>query len=113
MVLSLLIDQQGLIQGIRAYTDPAARAYLKRQAYLLSRRVKSHYGSANWECVDKKPEDDGNKPLGPVFIDQRCIKTFDDKIITVESKFYRTPDQTGKDYTNSSSMEIISQQISH
>ena len=108
VILSLLIDQQGLVQGIRAYTDPSARAYLKRQAYLLSRRVKSHYGSTNWKCVDKKPEDDGNKPLGPVFIDQRCIKNFDDKRIIIESKFYRAPHQTGKEYTNSSSMEIIS-----
>ena len=111
VVLSILIDQQGLVQGIRAYTDPDARAYLKRQAYLLSRRVKSHYGTDNWECTDKKPGTDGNKPLGPVFVDQRCTKTFDDKRITVESKFYRAPNQTGKDYTNSSHMEIMSQLV--
>ena len=44
VILSILIDENSLIQGIRAFTDPEARSYLKRQAYLLSKRIKSHYG---------------------------------------------------------------------
>lgn len=108
VILSIMITKQGLVQGIRAYTDPDARTYLKRQAYLLSKRVKSHYGTVNWECIDKEPGDGGNKKFGPVFIDQHCIKTFDDKKIVVESKFYRAPNQTGKEHTNSSTLEIFS-----
>lgn len=108
VIVSILIEQSGLIQGLRAVTDPEARAYIKRQAYLLSRRFKSRYGGSNWECLEKKPEDEGNKPIGKMFIDHHCKKVLDDKVITVISKIYREPAQTGKEMINSSSLEIIS-----
>jgi hypothetical protein len=107
VILSLLIDMKGLLQGIKAFTNPGAPGYTKRQSYLLSRRIQSHYGSDKWECIDKKPGAAGNKPIGRVYIDQHCIKTFNDKKITVESKLYRGPNQTGKEFTNLSAIEMI------
>lgn len=107
VVLSFLIDKQGLIQGIKAFTSPHAPGFKKRQAYLLASRVKSHYGSSNWECIDKKANTDGNKAIGPVFIDQQCTKSVDGKKIMTESKFYRAPGQKGKEFTNSTALEVF------
>ena len=107
VILSFLINKQGLIQAIKAFTSPDTPGYKKRQAYLLANRVKSHYGSANWECIDKQAGTDGNKAIGPVFIDQHCTKSIYNKRIMVESKFYRAPGQKGKELTNSSAFEIF------
>ncbi len=106
VILSFLIDKQGLIQGIKAFTSPDAPAYKKRQAYLLANRVKSHYGSSDWECIDKEAGSNGNKAIGPVFIDQHCTKTLEHEKLMVESKFYRAPGQEGKELTNSSALAI-------
>jgi hypothetical protein len=38
VIPSLLIDDQGVVQGIRIVTDPEARMYLKKKAFLLSIR---------------------------------------------------------------------------
>lgn len=107
VVLSILVNKNGVIQGLRAYTDPDASPFTKKQAYLLSGNIKMHYGNADWKCVEKQPGEDGNNPIGSIYIDQMCHKIIDDKRIKVGTKFYRNPNQKGKEYTNSSTLEII------
>ncbi len=111
--LSVLIDNEGVIQGLQAYTDPNASPFSKRQAYLLSANIKKRYGSSQWECIDETEADQGkHKAIGPVYIDQVCSKTIDDKRIIVKSKFYRSSDDPiEKGITNSSSLVIISLKI--
>lgn len=108
VVLSILVDKKGLIQGIRAYSDPKASPFTKKQAYLLAVNIKRHYGHAGWECVERQANEAGNKPIGSIYIDYMCNKISNDKRVRIGAKFYRSPNQKGKDYTNSSTFEVIS-----
>ena len=55
VIPSLLIDEQGVVQGIRIVTDPDARMYLKKKAFLLGIRVMGRYGRDGWTCTDAEP----------------------------------------------------------
>ena len=55
VIPSLLIDDQGVVQRIRIVTDPEARLYLKKKAFLLPIRVMGRYGRDGWDCVDAEP----------------------------------------------------------
>lgn len=108
VILSILVDNKGAIQGIRAYTDPDASPFTKKQAYLLSDNIKRHYGNTDWKCVEKPPGESGNKPISSIYIDRMCNKIIDGKRIRIGAKVYRALNQKGKEYTNSSTFEIIS-----
>ena len=55
MIPSLLIDEQGVVQGLRIVTDPEARLYLKKKAFLFGIRVMGRYGRDGWTCTDGRP----------------------------------------------------------
>src|SRR5690606_14300796 len=69
VVLSVLFDDAGVVQGIRAITDPDARMYMKKKAFLLSLRVKGRYGRDGWNCRQEAPVA-GRTPVGGMFIDE-------------------------------------------
>ena len=60
VIPSLLIDDQGVVQGLRIVTDPDARYYQKKAAFLFSIRVMGRYGRDGWQCTEAKPGD-GNR----------------------------------------------------
>ena len=106
VILSLLIDDQGVAQGIRIVTDPDARAYLKKKAFLLGVRVMGRYGRDGWQCVEAKP-DEGKAPIGGMFIDRHCEKTFHNRHLILDTELYRTAEQHGRDYTDRARLEIF------
>jgi hypothetical protein len=108
VIASLLIDDQGVVQRIRLVTDPDARLYLKKKAFLLSIRVMGRYGRDGWACTDAEPGK-GMSPVGGMFIDRHCEKTFHDRRLVLETRLYRAPGQSGKDFTDSARLEIINQ----
>jgi hypothetical protein len=106
IVPSLLIDDQGIVQGIRIVTDPAARMYLKKKAFLLYIRVMGRYGRDGWECVENEPSD-GRTPVGGMYIDRRCEKTFHGRRLIMDTDLYRTADQSGQEFTGATRLEIL------
>jgi hypothetical protein len=106
VIPSLLIDDQGVVQRIRIVTDPDARLYLKKKAFLLPIRVMGRYGRDGWDCVDAKPGE-GMTPVGGMFIDRRCEKTFHDRRLVLETRLYRTAEQSGREFTDQTRLEII------
>jgi hypothetical protein len=106
VIPSLLIDEQGVVQGIRIVTDPAARMYLKKKAFLLGIRVMGRYGRDGWTCTEAKPGD-GRTPVGGVFIDRHCEKTFHDRRLILETALYRTAEQQGQEFTDQTRLEIF------
>jgi hypothetical protein len=106
VIPSLLIDEQGVVQGIRVVTDPAARMYLKKKAFLLGIRVMGRYGRDGWTCTEAKPGA-GRTPVGGVFIDRRCEKTFHDRRLILETALYRTAEQQGQEFTDETRLEIL------
>jgi hypothetical protein len=106
VIPSLLIDEQGVVQRIRIVTDPDVRLYLKKKAFLLPIRVMGRYGREDWACVDAEPGA-GRAPVGGMFIDRHCEKTFHDRRLVMETRLYRTADQRGQEFTGSTRLEII------
>ena len=90
VIPSLLIDDAGVVQGIRVVTDSDTRMYLKKKAFLLGIRVMGRYGRDGWTCTEAEPGA-GRTPVGGLFIDRRCEKTFHDRRLILETDSIAPP----------------------
>lgn len=106
VIPSLLIDDRGVVQGLRIVTDPEARLYLKKKAFLLGVRVMGRYGRDGWTCTEAAP-DEGRTPVGGMFIDRRCEKTYHGRRLILDTDLYRTRDQHGREFTGATRLEIL------
>jgi hypothetical protein len=106
VIPSLLIDDRGVVQGIRIVTDPDARLYLKKKAFLFGIRVMGRYGREGWACTEAAP-DAGKTPVGGMLIDRRCEKVFHDRRLILKTDLYRTADQEGREFTDATRLEIF------
>jgi hypothetical protein len=106
VIPSLLIDDGGVVQGIRIVTDPDARMYLKKKAFLLGVRVMGRYGRDGWTCTEAEPGE-GRTPVGGLFIDRHCEKMFHDRRLVLETDLYRTAEQQGQEFTGATRLEIF------
>jgi hypothetical protein len=106
VIPSLLIDGQGVVQGIRIVTDPDTRMYLKKKAFLLGIRVMGRYGRDGWTCTEAEPGA-ARAPVGGLFIDRRCEKTFHDRRLILDTDLYRTADQRDQEFTGATRLEIF------
>jgi hypothetical protein len=91
-ILTLLVDDDGVVAGLRIETDPTARLYIRKKAFLLGIQVKSRYGSDGWTCRQSRPSN-GEQPVGSIYIREDCLKTVQGRSITVERRLFRRPDQ--------------------
>jgi hypothetical protein len=73
-----------VVRGIRIVTDPDARLYLKKKAFLFGIRVMGRYGRDGWACTEAAP-DAGKTPVGGMLIDRRCEKVFHDRRLVLET----------------------------
>jgi hypothetical protein len=71
VVLSILVDDRGLAQGIRIVTDDRASDRDRRMAVALSRNLQARFGAWSLNCQDI-PMKDGEQKVGDQFIHQRC-----------------------------------------
>ena len=62
-ILTLLIADSGTVAGLQIETDPKARLYLRKKAFLLGIQAKSRYGSDGWLCTEGEPGA-GDQPGG-------------------------------------------------
>lgn len=92
VVLSLLVDHAGRVQGYRIITDPRADPELREGAYLLAAAFKARFGADGWDCEDMPPNV-GETPIDGEFVKQRCQKVLDGQQITLESRHYYKPGQ--------------------
>ena len=46
-------------------------------------------------------------PVGGVFIDRHCEKTFHDRRLILETALYRTAEQQGQEFTDETRLEIF------
>lgn len=104
-LLTLLVDDKGTVAGLRIETDPKARLYLRKKAFLFGMQVKSRYGSDGWTCQKAQPEN-GEQSVGGVFINESCRKTVQGRSITVERALYRRADQDAKSFVDKTSVLI-------
>jgi hypothetical protein len=104
-LVSLLIDDQGVVDGIRIVTDPDSRRYMRKKAFLLGRRAKYHFSPATWTCERMEPSD-GEEPVGGVYFKERCVNRFGDRVVKLEIDLFRTPGQTMEEFVNATRIEI-------
>jgi hypothetical protein len=96
VILSVLFDDRGALQGLRFVSDPRAGPLERRMAHLLRLAIINHYDPAGWSCTDLPPEA-GETPVGGVFLKQRCSKLTPERNMTVETHFLRKPGQSDID----------------
>lgn len=115
VILSVLFDEAGIVRMVRAVTDPRAGVDKRSEAYLFRIPIQRRFGLDGWEC-EPIARGEGETEIGGIFIKQRCIKRFPDRTMTIESRFYRKPGQTGRDvqgqfepgsYESSTRFEIL------
>ena len=96
VIINVAIDERGILQEININTDPTAPFYFRKQSHLLWLRVKSRYGSQGWECLDRNPKKDHIK-IGKKYINNICVKSVENKLITIHSQFYFVGDKSSRD----------------
>jgi hypothetical protein len=106
VVLALLIDDAGIVSGLRIETDPKARLYIRKKAFLFGLQAKSRYGLEGWSCTMGQPEA-GEQPVGGVYVRERCTKMTSDRSIVVERHLFRKPDQDMKNFVDETRMTIL------
>ena len=104
-LLTLLVDDKGTVAGLRIETDPKARLYLRKKAFLFGIQVKSRYGTDGWTCQEAQPEN-GEQSVGGVYINESCRKTTQGRAITVQRALYRRADQDIKSFVDKTSVLI-------
>lgn len=116
IIASALIDDAGIVRGIRAATDDRVPDRTRRNAYSMPIFLRAIYGTDGWVCTDL-PVGEGETEVGNSLIKEDCLKVTDDGlVITTEARLLRRPGQTQIDpvdglvragyYISTSRMEI-------
>ena len=95
VVLSVLFDDAGIVQGIRAVTDSRARLDQRRISNIMAVLLRNQYDPANWTC-QTLPLAAGEQPIGNSYVKERCETVYrnDRRMITLRN-FFRKAGQTG------------------
>jgi hypothetical protein len=105
VILTALVDDSQTLAGLKIDTDPEARLYMRKKAFLLGVKVKSRYGSEGWTCMQRE-HDAGERSVGGVYIRESCRKTLQGRLLVVERDLFRRPDQGRKDFVNRTQVTI-------
>lgn len=105
VLISLLFNDDSIVEALRVYTDPAARPYNKRRARVLARKVKARFGMAGWECEDIAPEGSESE-IGGVFTKELCVTDLGNRTVTLYTEFYRTFANGEEELVNSTHFEV-------
>ena len=97
VIVSVLVDDKGVTQGIRVVTDDRASDNDRRGAVFLIRNLQGQFGSWNLAC-DEIPMQDGEQKVGNQFIHERCTGTNPDgsgQKMAMEASYLRKKGQEG------------------
>lgn len=105
--LTLAFAHDGRLTKVTIETDPKARLYLRKKAYLLGQQAKYRYGGEKgWDCKELKPTGE-EEPLGPTFIKEHCSKKFQDREVVVDRALFRKAGSNDpKNFTSESRVSI-------
>ncbi|WP_238368521.1 hypothetical protein [Mesobacterium pallidum] len=96
VIVSLLVDEEGLVQGRRIVTDDRATDMERRTAVSLMGNFKARYGTWSLVCEDI-PMKEGEQPVGNRFTHEVCTGTSPDGTtrIAIEASYLRKKGQRG------------------
>ena len=105
-LLALLIGGDGKVEGIRIATDPHARLYLRKKAFLFADQAKARFGAQGWHCTETAPRGD-QEPVGGVFIDRMCDKATATRHFVLHQELYRKTDAPLSDFVSGAQLMIL------
>ncbi|WGD53536.1 hypothetical protein QA641_06370 [Bradyrhizobium sp. CB1650] len=105
VLLKGLVDSSGALRGIRIDTDPSARLFWRKKAFLLALSVRARYGEAGWICREAESHD-GENPVGGLLIKEHCEKLSERRRLILERYLYRRADQPVSDFVNATHLII-------
>ncbi len=90
VLVSLLVDSEGIVQGRRIVTDDRISDLARRTAYTLISNFKARYSDWTLECADI-PMKEGEQPVGSQFAHELCTGQSPDgsRSIAVEATYLR------------------------
>ena len=101
-----LIDDDGVVRGIRIVSDPRDPTGDRDEAYLLRNFLNARFGRDDWQCEDLSAEP-GETAVSGIFVKQRCEKDMDNGVHgLLVTRHLRKPGQsqydphTGKETVN-------------
>jgi hypothetical protein len=94
VIVSVLVDPSGIVQGRRIVTDDRIGDYERRTAVTLARNFKARFGEWSLECSDL-PMAEGEQRVGNQFVHEVCTGRSPDgsTLIAIESSFLRKKGQ--------------------
>ncbi len=106
VILTLLVDDAGVIAGLKIDTETKGPMFVRKKAFLLGLQVKSRYGVDGWTCTEARPQA-GEQPVGGVFLNEKCTKTISDRVIIVQRDLFRRANQDEKSFVNDTQVSIL------
>lgn len=94
VIVSVLVDPAGVVQGRRIVTDNRISDRDRRTAVTLIRNFKARYSNWSLRCADV-PMQDGEQPVGNQFIHELCTGQSPDGLarIAIEASYLRKKGQ--------------------
>jgi hypothetical protein len=72
VIVSVLVDDEGIVRGIRIVTDDRVSNRDRRSSVTLASNLKARFGGWTPECADIPPKP-GQNPVGKEFIHEVCL----------------------------------------
>jgi hypothetical protein len=106
VLLALLIDDAGHVDSVQIETDPNARLFTRKKAFLLGLQAKSRYGMDGWVCTEGSPTAD-EQPVGETFVKEQCKKTVAGREVRIERSLFRRSSQDLKNFVSNTRILIL------
>ena len=96
VIVSLLVDPAGVVQGRRIVTDNRVSDFARRTAFTLIHFFKARHSNWSLSCADI-PMKEGAQPVGNQFIHELCTGQSPDgrALIAIEASYLRKRGQRG------------------
>ena len=92
VLLSFLINDEGIIDGYRIFTDSRAEPEIRIEAYAVAVTFRARFGLEGWVC-EKTPPDGRRTPIMGTYAFEFCSLDLPDRRVEVESHHYFKPGQ--------------------
>ncbi len=99
MRLSLLLGEDGTVDGIRMRTDPTARLFLHKRGYIFGEQVKARYGETGWACSEAAPSGT-EEGVGGIFVREHCEKTIGIRHLVLDRELFRRKEDVPAKFTS-------------
>lgn len=104
--LSVFFDGSARLVRIEIKTKDQSSLYMRKKAYRLGHQAMEHYGEEGWSCEKAQPGAD-EQAIGPIYINDTCSKTLDNRAIVVTSRFFHKSGGGPRDFV-SESLVVVS-----